>query len=147
MTSSIKLKRTWVKPNKKTNDRTSAKIWGPSVMTVPVHIMWIVLPCSFMYWLWCVWINDFFHASQSTFFLFSHFELKQIKKNDKLTPYHACISSHNDQRPMIRDHKLLMLRVSLTPITVDVLTLKKMSLTEVGEGGSIYHTEYRGGAG
>ena len=42
----------------------------------------------------------------------------------KWTPYHACISSHNDQRPTI---KLQILHVSLTLITMDVLTLKNLS--------------------
>lgn len=42
-----------------------------------------------------------------------------------MIPYHACISSHINQRPIIRDHKLQMLCVSLTPITVDISTLKK----------------------
>lgn len=44
-----------------------------------------------------------------------------------MTLYHACISSHINQRPIIRDHKLQMLHVSLTPITVDILTLKNES--------------------
>lgn len=57
---------------------------------------------------------------------FSHFELKQIKE-DKWTPYRVCIGSHNNQRPKIRDHKLQMLHVSPTPITVDILTLKNES--------------------
>ncbi len=56
------------------------------------------------------------------FCYFHILRLNKSKKNDR-TPYHACINSHNDQRPMIRDHELLMLNLSLTPITVDVLTL------------------------
>lgn len=64
-------------------------------------------------------------------FCFSHFELKRIK-NEKWTPYHACISSHNDQRPMMKDHKLQILHISLTPITAGILTLKYESNWIVG---------------
>lgn len=51
----------------------------------------------------------------------------------------------NNRRPTITDHKLRMLHVSLTSITVDVLTLggEKKRFNWI-VGGNIHYTEYRG---